>query len=126
MVSVRNCVAHAAARARPSSTASSGPGRESRLGTPEVGDPWSNYTNVTPPARAAGATFDEACVIAATEAPPFSSFGVLCHEYGHLLGLPELYAPGGATHEGIGVWGLMGQGTWVGRGSQPPRARRCW
>lgn len=97
-----------------------GPGRESRLGTPEVGDPWSNYTRVDPPVRAGGASFADACVIAATEAAPFSSFGVLCHEFGHLLGLPELYAPGGATHEGIGVWGLMGQGTWIGRGSQPP------
>ena len=97
-----------------------GPGRESRLGTPDVGDPWSNYTNIDPPTRAGDATFDDACVIAATEAPPFSSFGVLCHEFGHLLGLPELYAPGGATHEGIGVWGLMGQGTWLGAGSKPP------
>jgi immune inhibitor A len=97
-----------------------GPGRESRLGTPDVGDPWSNYTNIDPPARAGDASFAEACVIAATEAPPFDSFGVLCHEYGHLLGLPELYAPGAATNEGIGVWGLMGQGTWLGHGSQPP------
>jgi immune inhibitor A len=96
-----------------------GPGRESRLGTPEVGDPWSNYTPVDPPARVGDASFAEACVIAAIEAAPFDAFGVLCHEYGHLLGLPELYAPGAATHEGIGVWGLMGQGTWLGRGSQP-------
>src|SRR5262249_30034593 len=29
--------------------------------------------------------------------------------------------PGGATHEGIGVWGLMGQGTWLGHGEQPPQ-----
>jgi immune inhibitor A len=97
-----------------------GPGRESRLDKPDVGDPWSNYTAIDPPTRGDGATFADGCVIAATEAPPFSSFGVLCHEYGHLLGLPELYAPGGATHEGIGVWGLMGQGTWLGRGMRPP------
>jgi immune inhibitor A len=97
-----------------------GPGRESRLGTPDAGDPWSNYTRVEPPAAAGGAAFDQACVIAAEEAPPFSPFGVLCHEFGHLLGLPELYAPSGAAHEGIGVWGLMGQGTWLGRGAQPP------
>src|SRR5204863_403972 len=51
---------------------------------------------------------------------PLSSFGVLCHEFGHLLGLPELYAPGGHAQEGIGVWGLMGQGTWLGRGERPP------
>jgi hypothetical protein len=51
---------------------------------------------------------------------PFSSFGVLCHEFGHLLGLPELYAPGGRPQEGIGVWGLMGQGTWLRHGERPP------
>jgi hypothetical protein len=51
---------------------------------------------------------------------PFVSVGVLCHEFGHQLGLPELYAPGGAAHEGIGVWGLMGQGTWIDRGRHPP------
>jgi immune inhibitor A len=97
-----------------------GPGRESNLDKPDVGDPWSNYTSIEPAARAGGAVFHDGCVIAATEAPPFSPFGVLCHEYGHLLGLPELYAPGGAVHEGIGVWGLMGQGTWLGRGTRPP------
>jgi len=109
-----------------------GPGRESRLGTPDVGDPWSNFTTIDPPLRSGDAAFDGACVIASAEAPPFSSFGVLCHEYGHLLGLPELYAPGGATQEGIGVWGLMGQGTWLGRGETPPhpsaweKARLGW
>src|SRR5207249_4509503 len=54
------------------------------------------------------------------EVPPFGNFGVLCHEFGHLLGLPELYAPGGLPHEGIGVWGLMGQGTWLRLGERPP------
>ncbi|MFM8411188.1 MAG: immune inhibitor A domain-containing protein [Alphaproteobacteria bacterium] len=48
-----------------------------------------------------------------------SPFGVLAHEFGHVLGLPELYAPSHA-HVGIGVWGLMGEGTWVGRGDRPP------
>src|SRR6185503_8051680 len=94
-----------------------GTGRESHTATNEPNDPWSNYTSVLPlGARAGGARFEDACVIAEEEVPPFSSFGVLCHEFGHLLGLPELYAPGGAPHEGIGVWGLMGQGTWLGRG----------
>ncbi|TMA95487.1 MAG: hypothetical protein E6J70_16740, partial [Deltaproteobacteria bacterium] len=81
-------------------------------------DPWSNYTVVSPPP---GATpLREACVIAEEEVPPFGNFGVLCHEFGHLLGLPELYAPGGPPHEGIGVWGLMGQGTWLRLGERPP------
>ncbi len=99
-----------------------GTGRESHVGDagPGPDDPWSNYTVVDPPARAGNASFGQAVVIAEDEVAPFVSFGVLCHEFGHLLGLPELYAPGGLPQEGIGVWGLMGQGTWLGRGDRPP------
>ncbi len=97
-----------------------GAGRESHAGAGPAGDPWSNYTALVPPARAGGVAFEAACVIAEKEVRPFSSFGVLCHEFGHWLGLPELYAPGGHAQEGIGVWGLMGQGTWLGRGERPP------
>jgi len=35
--------------------------------------------------------------------------GVFAHEYGHALGLPDLYATNSANG-GIGVWGLMGGG----------------
>jgi len=95
-----------------------GPGRESHTQSGDPDDPWSNYTAVIPPPD--DPPLREACVIAEEEMAPFSSFGVLCHEFGHLLGLPELYAPGGAAHEGVGVWDLMGQGTWLGRGDAPP------
>jgi M6 family metalloprotease-like protein len=98
-----------------------GPGRESHTSGGDPNDPWSNYTAIAPPVQAPGGrAFDDACVIAESEVKPFSSFGVLCHEFGHLLGLPELYAPGGRPQEGIGVWGLMGQGTWLRRGERPP------
>src|SRR5215475_11834153 len=105
-----------------------GSGRESHVEGGDLGDPWSNYTGLEPPLN----NMHDACVIAEEEVPPFSVFGVLSHEFGHFLGLPELYAPGGATHEGIGVWGLMGQGTWLGRGDRPPhldawsKARLGW
>lgn len=92
-----------------------GDGRESHVGRPP-NDPWSNYVGLAGGYRG----IRGASVIAETEVKPFSSFGVLCHEFGHQLGLPELYAPGGAAHEGIGVWGLMGQGTWVDKGRRPP------
>lgn len=92
-----------------------GAGRESHVGKPP-NDPWSNYV---PLGRGFG-RIRGASVIAESEVKPFSNFGVLCHEFGHQLGLPELYAPGGAKHEGIGVWGLMGQGTWLDRGRRPP------
>lgn len=93
-----------------------GPGRESWLEPGDTGDPWSNFVDLVPPVEGFGA----AVIVNADEYHELSSFGVLCHEFGHLLGLPELYAPGGATHEGIGTWGLMGQGTWVGHGNAPP------
>ena len=101
-----------------------GVGREANARAGDPNDPWSNYTGLTPPELG----FADAIVVAEREEARnadgsltvLSPFGVLCHEFGHLLGLPELYAPSARTHEGIGVWGLMGQGTWVGRGDHPP------
>ncbi len=55
-----------------------------------------------------------------------AAIGVFCHEFGHQLGLPDLYPVGlnGAQttpSNGIGVWGLMGFGTQGGNGSSPER-----
>ena len=38
-------------------------------------------------------------------------YGLVCHEMGHDLSLPDLYDPSGRS-EGIGEWGLMGSGDW--------------
>ncbi|MHA1617043.1 MAG: M6 family metalloprotease domain-containing protein [Candidatus Njordarchaeales archaeon] len=42
-----------------------------------------------------------------------SLLGVFCHEFGHALGLPDLYDVDYSS-SGIGNWGLMGSGSWTG------------
>lgn len=55
----------------------------------------------------------------------FSVVGVVCHEFGHALGLPDLYdtiAPENqvfAESQGIGSWDLMAAGTWNANGYVP-------
>ena len=39
--------------------------------------------------------------------------GVFAHEFGHALGLPDLYDTTGVS-EGVGEWSLMGSGSWLG------------
>ncbi len=53
--------------------------------------------------------------------------GVMCHELGHLVGLPDLYDPSRNTW-GIGYWGLMGYGAWGAGGNTPwsPSHMEAW
>lgn len=44
--------------------------------------------------------------------------GVFCHEFGHALGLPDLYDTDYSS-EGIGNWGLMSGGSYGGDGAHP-------
>ncbi len=50
-----------------------------------------------------------------------TDIGVFCHEYGHVLGLPDLYdvdyTP--STSAGLGDWSLMASGSWNGAGRRP-------
>ena len=60
-----------------------------------------------------------------TQAPEYensdgerSPLGVWCHEFGHELGIPDLYDTDGSS-EGIGNWGLMAAGSWADNGETP-------
>lgn len=96
-----------------------GPGAESDIKRQNPGLPWSNAISGSLPSPIESWSGPRGVIAGDLPLHELSPFGVMAHEFGHILGLPELYAPG-KTHEGIGIWGLMGQGTWVGMGNQPP------
>ncbi len=82
---------------------------------------WGYGAYVTATARAGGGFIkvdDYVLVPELSCAGGAIEIGVICHEYGHVLGLPDLYdtVGGGA---GIGGWGLMGTGSWGGDGRTP-------
>jgi immune inhibitor A len=43
--------------------------------------------------------------------PRLRTIGVYCHEFGHKLGLPDLYDTDNSS-DGVGHWSLMGSGSW--------------
>ncbi len=55
--------------------------------------------------------------------PTMVSISVFCHEFGHMLGLPDLYArPENPGSEGVGVWCLMSNQ----RGGGKPQHMSAW
>jgi M6 family metalloprotease-like protein len=72
-------------------------------------DIWSVYfpTPQNPP-PAGGKSFPGFTVVPEKEAGGFSALGVICHEYGHQIGLPDLYdtsVSGGLST--VGAWDVM-------------------
>ncbi|MEE9442417.1 MAG: M6 family metalloprotease domain-containing protein [candidate division Zixibacteria bacterium] len=46
--------------------------------------------------------------------------GVFCHEWGHILGLPDLYdTDADAENEGVGRWSIMGSGNYNNQSKSP-------
>jgi immune inhibitor A len=51
--------------------------------------------------------------------PENGGVGVFCHEFGHTLGLPDLYDTStmGLSQNGTGYWSLMAMGSWLSDGT---------
>jgi immune inhibitor A len=74
---------------------------------------WSHRSGVS------AARYDNVRISGYTLEPENGTIGVFCHEFGHELGLPDLYDTDNSS-EGIGEWGLMGAGGWChNAGDQP-------
>lgn len=54
-----------------------------------------------------------------------ATMGVYCHEYGHALGLPDLYDYG-YDSAGLGAWTLMAGGSWGGGDGSSPAHFDAW
>jgi len=68
-----------------------------------------------------GVSINGATVVPELEYESVSPLGIICHEFGHQLGLPDLYDTSYSTEGGIGRWSLMATGAYNGtpKGSKP-------
>ena len=50
----------------------------------------------------------------------YAGIGTFCHEFSHVLGLPDFYATNNATHHTLGDWDIMDYGPYNNEGNTPP------
>ncbi|MBI3013440.1 MAG: M6 family metalloprotease domain-containing protein [Elusimicrobia bacterium] len=79
----------------------------------------SQSDGVLVPLVADGVIFSGATIVPESELQGIDPLGVICHEYGHQLGLPDLYKTSAQSVEG--KWSLMDSGVYTGSpaGSNP-------
>ncbi len=98
--------------------------------TTAMAGPWSNGGVYETKDLVAGSTTRYVRINRFSMLPELSPFhpgqlteiGIFCHEFGHALGLPDLYdtsSLGGSANIGPGCWSLMASGEWGGDGRSP-------
>lgn len=95
-----------------------GPGQES---TSYTGDVWSHTGSLT----SSGLVYNGKTFGGYTMQPELLgssssmiTVGVMCHEFGHNMGLPDLYDVN-YTHHAMGIWDIMSGGSWINYGRTP-------
>ena len=106
-----------------------GPGRESGVGDTNIHSHSSSLSGLGVGAYTtkSGKIVDGYIIQPETYGSGQSTMGVFAHEYGHALGLPDLYDYT-YTSAGIGDWSLMASGNWNGiyRGGDTPAHLDAW
>jgi immune inhibitor A len=92
--------------------AHAGYGNES---TSNDGDIWSAFVPLSSPVNG----IDGGIAVPARESSPNSPIGVTCHEFGHSLGLLDVYKTTTPESSVVGEWCLMDYGPWVNNGLTP-------
>lgn len=72
------------------------------------------YGNVT--------VYDYACTseLRSSRGSQMCGIGTFCHEFGHVLGLPDFYDTQDSYHYTVGDWSIMCSGSYNGNGKTPP------
>ncbi|GEM_PF-5598953 len=97
----------------------SGPGAEEGSQTQYI---WSHSWGLGGSARNYdGVTINSYVIQPETRSYGMVGIGVFCHEFGHALGLPDLYDTNDSNgdSEGLGKWALMASGAWLNHERTP-------
>jgi M6 family metalloprotease-like protein len=101
-----------------------GPGAEAGYGN----YPWSHYAGFADPVNVSGKIVNTYIMVPEMIGAGLrATIGVYAHEYGHAIGLPDLY-DGDYSSAGIGYWCLMSFGSWNGpnNNGQSPSHPSAW
>ena len=95
----------------------------------EAGGPadciWAHAWNLITPIVKNGKTiskYSTSCELKGNTGTVTAPIGVICHEFGHVLGAPDFYDTDYATngqYAGTGKWDLQGTGLWLNGGITP-------
>jgi len=66
--------------------------------------------------------YDYACTseLKGSSGSNMCGIGTFCHEFGHVLGLPDYYATDGSTQHTLSTWNIMDYGPYLNGGRTPP------
>ncbi len=81
-------------------------------------DIWSHRSSINPITLNGVKVSDYSVEPEARTDGHITDIGVFCHEFGHVLGLPDLYDTDYSS-SGIGRWSMMAGGSWNGSGDTP-------